>query len=222
VLVVNGCPPPGYYDDGLATGDRDGDSVADAADACADAPGAPSDDPLRSGCPGEALLLASSSATVPVDSAPPTTDEICRREGTLEAAQASGCPVAWVDGDRIRFAGSIAFLSGSAGLLLQSETVLDAVARLLSDHPEITRIQVVGHTDGVGPRETNLELSQKRAEQVVARLVQGGVARDRLEARGKGLEMPIDTNDTAEGRARNRRVELWIERAPAASESAAP
>jgi outer membrane protein OmpA-like peptidoglycan-associated protein len=126
-----------------------------------------------------------------------------------------------VDTNSIRFVGTIAFSSGSAGLLLQSEVLLDSVAHLMVTHPEIGRVQVVGHTDGVGSAGTNLRLSQKRAEQVVARLVRGGVAEARLEARGLGHTQPVDSNATAEGRSRNRRVDLRIDPSPLPS-SATP
>lgn len=216
-VVQNGCPPPGYYDDGLVRGDRDGDGVGDAMDACADDPGAPSDVTGRNGCSPDLPLSASDGPLEAATAAPPPLAEQCRQASTIEVAQAAGCPLAWVHDGSIRFVGTIAFQSGSAGLLHASEVVLEAVARLMKEQPELQRVHVVGHTDGVGSREANLRLSQRRAEQVVAQLTRSGIDPGRLSGEGLGAEQPVDSNAIAEGRARNRRVELRVE-APAVPE----
>jgi outer membrane protein OmpA-like peptidoglycan-associated protein len=70
-------------------------------------------------------------------------------------------------------------------------------------------VEIGGHTDSTGGAQHNLELSRMRSESVRAALVgRYGIAAGRLSARGYGATMPVDGNDTAEGRARNRRVEL--------------
>ena len=92
-------------------------------------------------------------------------------------------------------------------LLPESHAILDVVAQSLVANPEV-RLEVAGHTDSRSPAAYNLWLSEKRAEAVVAYLVERGVSPDRLVARGYGLTRPIATNATAAGRARNRRVEL--------------
>jgi outer membrane protein OmpA-like peptidoglycan-associated protein len=88
--------------------------------------------------------------------------------------------------------------------------LLDQVGAVLSEHPEITVLQVEGHTDNVGEAERNKGLSQERANGVKAYLVTKGVDEKRLVAVGFGQEKPADTNDTPAGRENNRRVEFNI------------
>jgi len=82
-------------------------------------------------------------------------------------------------------------------------------ARVLQAEPAI-RVRIEGHTDSVGSDAYNLKLSQRRSEAVMQYLVKGGVAASRLEALGKGESQPVATNDTADGRAQNRRAELIV------------
>jgi outer membrane protein OmpA-like peptidoglycan-associated protein len=84
------------------------------------------------------------------------------------------------------------------------------VARILAQHTELTRIRVEGHTDNVGGKSYNQDLSQRRARAVVRALVQRGIAAGRLEAQGYGFDRPVASNATAAGRAKNRRVEFTI------------
>ena len=90
----------------------------------------------------------------------------------------------------------------------ESQPTLNEIAALLGSDPTL-RLRIVGHTDNQGSSEYNLDLSQRRAASVVSALViQYGIAPDRLASAGAGMMQPVDTNDTEEGRARNRRVEL--------------
>jgi OmpA-OmpF porin, OOP family len=90
----------------------------------------------------------------------------------------------------------------------ESKPALDEIGKLLKQDPAL-RLKVVGHTDMVGSIEANMALSQARAEAVVQALVsQYGVAAARLKGYGVGPLAPVATNDTDEGRAKNRRVEL--------------
>jgi outer membrane protein OmpA-like peptidoglycan-associated protein len=91
----------------------------------------------------------------------------------------------------------------------QSFQVLDVVASVLMANPNIS-VEVQGHTDDTGSREHNLELSQNRAESVVAYLVEKGVPSDRLVAKGYGPDEPIEDNSTKQGKAANRRVEFHV------------
>jgi len=91
-----------------------------------------------------------------------------------------------------------------------SYELLDEVAAVINDHPRIHLIQVEGHTDSDGSESYNLKLSQARAEAVVKFLVGAGFDPSRLVAKGFGESLPIDTNDTFEGKAANRRVEFTI------------
>jgi OOP family OmpA-OmpF porin len=92
-------------------------------------------------------------------------------------------------------------------LLPASRGVLDRVAESLVAYPEV-RVEVAGYTDSRGAKRTNLRLSQARAQAVRSYLVEKGVPVAQLTARGFGPANPIAPNATADGRARNRRVEL--------------
>ncbi len=90
----------------------------------------------------------------------------------------------------------------------ESEPALTEIAKLLKADPDL-KLHVVGHTDNTGALGHNLKLSQARAEAVVKELVaKHGVAADRLDPHGVGPLAPVTTNDTEEGRAKNRRVEM--------------
>lgn len=86
---------------------------------------------------------------------------------------------------------------------------LQNVAGILSQYPQTT-IDVYGHADSTGTAAHNQDLSERRAMSVSAVLLSGGVIRQRLAATGYGEGRPIASNETAEGRARNRRVEVYI------------
>lgn len=102
----------------------------------------------------------------------------------------------------------IYFDTGSAILLPQSETEIAEIAALAVEHLD-WRLSIEGHTDSQGSDADNLVLSRQRAEAVLHALVEEhGIAPDRLAATGLGETKPIESNDTVEGRARNRRVEL--------------
>jgi outer membrane protein OmpA-like peptidoglycan-associated protein len=89
----------------------------------------------------------------------------------------------------------------------ESDAVLEQVAAVMKKAPKL-KLEVQGHTDGVGSEAFNLPLSKARAHSVVVWLTDRGIAADRLEAHGYGKTRPIADNDTDEGRAQNRRVEI--------------
>lgn len=103
----------------------------------------------------------------------------------------------------------INFNSGSATLTRDSEEILERAFAALVSNPRI-RVEIGGYTDNVGSRLSNERLSQRRAEAVRAWLIAKGIAASRLTARGYGMRNPIDTNSTADGRARNRRIEFHV------------
>lgn len=94
---------------------------------------------------------------------------------------------------------------------LKSEAypILDEVVRLLKEK-EGRRVIITGHTDNIGTEEYNLGLSRRRAESVKKYLISKGISKDRIESYGYGESMPIASNDTEEGRSKNRRVEILI------------
>jgi outer membrane protein OmpA-like peptidoglycan-associated protein len=90
-----------------------------------------------------------------------------------------------------------------------STKTIDQLADLLKEHPAAA-IRVESHTDNIGTAESNLSLSQARAESIKNELVDRGVDGAKIETAGLGQEMPIASNDTAEGRAKNRRSEIVV------------
>jgi OOP family OmpA-OmpF porin len=100
----------------------------------------------------------------------------------------------------------IFFEIGQATIRSDSLPILAELAAALRDHPEVTRLEVAGHTDSQGSDAANQSLSQRRAEAVRDALVRQGVEAGRLTARGYGESNPVDTNLTPSGRAKNRRV----------------
>ncbi|MEO6104182.1 MAG: OmpA family protein [Pseudoxanthomonas sp.] len=101
----------------------------------------------------------------------------------------------------------INFDFSSAKLRAESEPLLKQVASLLNAHPD-WQITLEGHTDSVGGAAYNRTLSEQRAAAVVAYLVSQGIAAERLQAVGFGMDQPVASNDGEAGRAQNRRVEI--------------
>jgi OmpA-OmpF porin, OOP family len=102
----------------------------------------------------------------------------------------------------------IFFDSGKSDMKPESEQAIAEIAKLLKNDVSL-KVYVVGHTDNVGGLETNMKLSQDRADAVVQSLLRnGGISASRLKSYGDGPFAPVASNDTEEGRAKNRRVEL--------------
>ena len=99
------------------------------------------------------------------------------------------------------------FKTSSDQLLPESKLILDDVAAILAMHSGLI-IEIDGHTDSAGDAENNMALSQQRAETVRDYLIFKGIPAETLTARGYGESLPLEDNATAEGRKRNRRVEL--------------
>lgn len=101
------------------------------------------------------------------------------------------------------------YASGSAVIQEESYPVLMKMVILLSEDTS-TFIEIAAHTDSVGDDKSNQVLSQKRAKSVVEYLIDKGIDSKRLTAKGYGEKQPVATNDTEEGRAKNRRTEVRI------------
>ena len=91
-----------------------------------------------------------------------------------------------------------------------SELTLNNLLDYLTDNPDVS-INILGHTDDTGTPQHNIRLSENRAKAVFTWLTKAGIDKDRLSYEGKGQDEPIDTNDTEEGRSKNRRVEFVIQ-----------
>jgi OOP family OmpA-OmpF porin len=190
-LSKNGCP--------LA--DSDGDGIADPSDACPSVPGPTQPDPRRNGCPldsdGDGITDALDAC--PQEAGPDNADPKRR-----------GCPRASAQGDQIKLAEPIRFAPSNAQISSDSFALLDAIAEILLQHPELELVSVDGYTDGSGNARANLQLSRARAAAVVKWLVTRGVDAKRLTSRGFGSASPLESNDTEAGRKRNRRVEFHV------------
>jgi outer membrane protein OmpA-like peptidoglycan-associated protein len=104
---------------------------------------------------------------------------------------------------------NIFFATGSATLKSESNTELDRLVKLMKDVPSL-KVEISGHTDNVGSPSMNEKLSQDRATSVVTYLIGKGIDKGRLTAKGYGETRPVGSNNSAEGRQENRRVEFEI------------
>lgn len=153
--------------------------------------------------------------TVPDQDADTVADAVdnCPREPG--PADNQGCPeseqqVVYLTETTIEITERIFFAFDRAEMLPRSYPLMDQVAKVLREHPELKQVVVEGHTDNVGGAAYNRRLSQARAESVCRQLERRGVEAGRLRAVGRGADVPADTNATAAGRERNRRVEFHI------------
>jgi outer membrane protein OmpA-like peptidoglycan-associated protein len=227
----------GFRDeDGCADPDNDGDGIDDADDRCPNRPGVAE----NGGCPlvdsdGDGIVDRGDEAPYApedfdgyhdADGLPdPDNDgdgiadvrDACpgRAENINGVEDEDGCPdqgkqqVAVTDG-KIEFDDRIYFDSDRATIRQRSFSILEQVAAVLEAESDIERIRIEGHTDGRGQDVYNLALSQRRANAVREFLIDRGVDPERLESRGYGESEPIASNDTEEGRRKNRRVEFRI------------
>ena len=109
----------------------------------------------------------------------------------------------WFNFDRLLYE------TGSARLKPESREQLQNMAAILKAYPAVN-LKIGGYTDNTGKADANKRLSQQRADAAMAELVKLGVAADRLEAEGYGIEFPVASNDTDEGRAQNRRTAVRV------------
>ncbi len=171
--------------------DSDGDGVPDYLDKC---PGTPAGTAVdASGCP----LDSDGDGVLDGDDACPDTPAGAR-------VDVRGCEIKAV----IRLP-DVAFQYNSANLTPASQATLNDAAATLIRNPDL-KVEVAGHTDSAGAAEYNLNLSQRRADSVRDYLVNAGANPANMTTRGYGESDPIADNRTAEGRARNRRVELRV------------
>ncbi len=181
--------------------------------------GGPDEDPDRDGISNLKDFCPLDAGPAELDGCPdfdgdliPDREDRCPREPG--PAENDGCPVAVdepvveIESERLSLKDSIQFDSGRDTIKRSSFKVLDQVAKLIAEHPELKRIRVEGHTDNIGPAAYNKDLSERRATSVVRYLIEKGIERGRLVAAGFGFERPVASNGTALGRAKNRRVEF--------------
>lgn len=173
--------------------DRDGDGIPDREDQCPDQPG----EARYDGCPdtdGDGVH-----------------DGIDKCPGTPGDVSNDGCPLVKKEVKEILdFAKrAVQFEVGRAALQPQSSVVLDQIVDIMKENPTYG-LQISGHTDSTGDTNSNLNLSAQRAKTCYDYLIRKGISTDRLDFVGYGESRPIATNDTAEGRKLNRRVEFVV------------
>ncbi|WP_434391120.1 OmpA family protein [Melittangium boletus] len=196
------CPrePGPRENQGCPLVDNDKDGISNDDDRCPDEPGPPE----REGCPEEDLDK----------DGVPNREDMCvnaKGEASNLGCPAHELPLVSLAVDHLELRGNkVAFEKGQARLRPGVSLVLDWVARVMREHPEIPLVLVGAHTDDQGMADTNRLLTQQRAEVVRRYLIDKGVPAERLEARGYGPDVPLDTNLTANGRENNRRVEFKI------------
>jgi OOP family OmpA-OmpF porin len=129
------------------------------------------------------------------------------RDAVYAALAELEAPVEEALPDRISLSADVLFDFDKAEIKPEFTAEIDAAAELLLANPDVT-VRIDGHTDSIGTEEYNQGLSERRAEAVAAYLEAAGVSRDRMTVAGFGETQPVASNDTAEGRALNRRVEI--------------
>jgi hypothetical protein len=122
----------------------------------------------------------------------------------------------------IRILQRIEFDTNRATLRPTAEPILEEVWQALSVNPQITEVQIGGHTDSRGPDQKNLTLSQQRAETVMRWLTDHGIEPERFEAKGFGESVPLVEGNDEEAWQQNRRVEFKIMNAPPAETAPPP
>lgn len=208
--ALNGCP------------DSDNDGIADNKDECPLVAGLPQ----FNGCPdsdGDGISdnkdkcpylagLAQYDGCPPPDAdkdGVPDADDRCPNDPGPASNQ--GCPE--IKQETIRevekAAKAIFFETGKATIKKASYKQLDVVVKVMQDNPSYYA-DIEGHTDNVGGHDLNMNLSQKRADAVKAYFVKKGISEDRLTSQGFGETQPIATNETATGRAANRRTVIKL------------
>jgi OOP family OmpA-OmpF porin len=187
----DGCPDP----------DNDADGLPDTSDKCPNDPEDKDGFEDEDGCPD------------------PDND----KDGVLDAADKcpnepgpadnNGCPKKYehivVTQEKIELKQKIFFETNKAVIMPRSFPLLTEIAQVLESRPTMA-VRIEGHTDSRGTRPHNVKLSQSRADSVREFLIGLGVGGGRMESKGYGPDQPIETNKTAGGREKNRRVEFFI------------
>jgi OOP family OmpA-OmpF porin len=177
---------PTYFEDGMA--DKDHDGIEDAKDRCVDTPIGVDVD--SDGCAFDRDQ----------DGVKDYEDE-CQNTMAYAKVKVNGCA------DFVSF--NLYYAPRVNEITPKSMLVLEKSVGFLKEHPEY-KVKITGHTDNIGDDAYNLKLSKDRAEDVLKIFNRKGVNFKRLEATGKGELEPLESNDTDEGRALNRRIEVEL------------
>ncbi len=193
--------------DGCPDLDNDKDGIIDVKDNCPMSPedkdgfddedGCPEDDADRDGIPDD-------------EDKCPDAQEVINGFEDDDGCPDEGLPQVEVTSEKVTIDSKIMFDFDSARIKPESFNILNQVALTLKANMQLKRIRIEGHTDDQGSDVYNLTLSQKRAESVMAYLIERGVAEFRLEAVGYGESKPLVSGSGESARAKNRRVEFTI------------
>ncbi len=204
--------------------DSDGDGVADPNDSCPDEAGEkefdgcpdsdndgiadPNDD-----CPEEEGPQENDGCPWPDSDGDGVVDKDDQCPDTAGIEDNYGCPELTEEKQKElnEYAKTINFNTGNSSITSDSEEALKAILAILKEYPN-AKFTVEGHTDSVGRASYNKKLSDERAASVMEYLTSNGVDESRLESKGYGEEQPTADNSTAEGRAKNRRVEINLKK----------
>lgn len=193
----DGCPDP----------DNDGDKLLDKDDKC---PNEAEDfDKLgdEDGCPEKDFDKDGIEDTADKCPAKPETinnnkdEDGCPDEGATKVQMTE---------TKIEILEKVYFDTDKDTLQRRSESILNQVAAILKANPQVTKVEIGGHTDDVGNDDYNLDLSQRRVDTVKKYLIGRGVAAERLDSKGYGETKPLVENNSDANRAKNRRVEFVI------------
>jgi len=179
--------------------DTDGDGIADNIDECPDQRGTRA----NRGCPTTTVVMDTDGDGIP------NSEDQC--PSVAGPASTRGCPVIPIEDQTVfeEALRGIQFETAKAVIKSSSYSILDNVVTVMQNNPQY-KLSIEGHTDSQGSETLNLDLSQRRAEAVRLYLVNNGIAAARMAATGYGESMPVADNNTAEGRALNRRVEFKV------------
>ena len=208
----NGCP------------DSDGDGVVDKSDDCPTVAGLKS----LAGCPdADADGVTDAKDKCPKEAGPSANDGCpwadTDKDGVLDkddkcpneagTVANNGCPEEAPTPAVMKtlndYAKTILFDSGKSSIKAQSNAVLESITAILKEYPQ-SKFSIDGHTDSVGSKALNQNLSESRASAVMTYLIESGIDSSRLTNKGYGEDSPIDTNATRAGRKNNRRVEVRL------------
>ncbi|MFT4769075.1 MAG: OOP family OmpA-OmpF porin [Glaciecola sp.] len=176
-----------------APSDSDGDGVTDDKDRC---PGTPA---------GAEVDMNGCALDGDGDGVADYKDQ-CANTPAGVKVDMTGCPV---KDEVVLTVDRLGFAFDSATLDAGSRSALDAAVSVIKSHSSV-KMDVVGYTDTSGPESYNQKLSERRAQAAVDYLVSQGVDADQLRATGRGEASPVASNDSRDGRERNRRVELVV------------
>jgi len=177
---------PTYFEDGMA--DKDHDGIEDGKDRCKETP------------IGVDVDVDGCAFDQDEDGIKDYEDE-CPNSMPYAKVKVNGCA------DFVSF--NLYYAPRVNEITPKSMLILEKAVGFLKEHPEY-KVRITGHTDNVGDENYNLKLSQERASDVLKLFNRKGINFKRLEAVGKGESHPIASNDTDDGRAQNRRIEVEL------------